>query len=371
MSENLTPAAPPAPHKPRASVKNVLVLLLPLAAAVGAVGGYFYWKFDAQRREHERIPFGKIYSQVLDTQTGLDPAFTDADGDLVADAPKDAAKLLDPPTLTFAVLGSDAKKESKTWKSLVERLEKATGKKVDLQLRAYTTKDEFVTIKDGPVHLLQLNTGAVPPAVALGGFVPLVVPAAADGSFGFQMEFIIPTGGKYGSLDAFAADKSVPADQKVMTLGNNRSFSGYKAPLVLLADKYGLNPYRDYDPRYGGRTEDLVKGIKAKRFQITPVAGDYLRRLVRDGVISADDYKTIYTSEKYPPACVGCVHNLKPPLREQIEKVLVNYEFKGTSLEPEYLPADQVKYVRVDYKKDFTAVRKVEDDLRRLVESWK
>src|SRR5262245_63058748 len=99
MSENVTPTAPTAPKKPVASMRNIVYWLLPLTTIVGAVGGYFYWKYDAERRAAIQVPFGSLYKQTLDSPANLDPAFADADSNLVADAPKESDRQLDPPTL--------------------------------------------------------------------------------------------------------------------------------------------------------------------------------------------------------------------------------------------------------------------------------
>lgn len=359
------------------SVRNVLTLALPLVAIVGGVAGFYYWKFSSQEAADSVPPFPAYLKQTFDYPADLDTSvFADADNDMVADPPADPKKLVDPPTLVFVVLGSDLKAELETWKDFLAHLEKATGRKVTLEHRSYVNRDDFVQLREGSgAHILQMNTGAVVPAVTLGGFVPVVVPAAADGSFGFRMEFITPADSRMQSLEELG-DKKVPVADRVLTLGNTRSFSGYRAPMALLLSKYGLRPYYDYTPIYGGTTSDLIVRVRDRRSRLAPVAGDYLKRRVvtetndpaADRKIAPDQYRTVFTSDPYPPACVGVVHNLAGPLRDAVEKAFVGYQFKGTSMEREYAPADQVQFVKCDYKKDWEVVRRVDDELRRYGE---
>ena len=67
-------------------------------------------------------------------QNALDPRYTDADGDLLADVPTDAAKQQNPDTLVFSFLvsqGPEAKEA--TWKDFVAALHAATGKPVEFR----------------------------------------------------------------------------------------------------------------------------------------------------------------------------------------------------------------------------------------------
>jgi phosphonate transport system substrate-binding protein len=375
----MSSAVSPPPTSPARwfSFRRVLKVLVPLLVVVGAGYGYVYWKYAAEEAALSVPPFGIYLKQTFDYPAELDQSyFADADGDMVADPPSDSSKLIDPPVLVFSVLGSDIVAEQASWKDFLAHLEKTTGKKVKLEHRPYITQEDFLKLRDGTdVQILQLNTGAVVPAVTLGGFVPLAVPAAADGSFGYELEFIASPKGSIQKLEDLAG-KSIPFTDKRVALGNTRSFSGYKAPMALLYDKYKLLPHRDYQPLYAGTTTDLIVGVRDQRYALAPVASDFLQRRVAEDPseareqrkIAADQYNAIPTGQKYPPACVGVVHNLNKNLRDNIEKAFVGYQFKGTSMEKEYAPANQVQFVKVDYKKDWEPVRKVDEQLRKLCE---
>ena len=61
----------------------------------------------------------------------LDVMYCDADGDLVADAPTDPSKLIDPDTLVFAYTPvEDPAIYEDIWTPFIEHLEEVTGKDV-------------------------------------------------------------------------------------------------------------------------------------------------------------------------------------------------------------------------------------------------
>jgi len=63
--------------------------------------------------------------------SALDQRFTDADGDMVADTPKDAKQVIDPPVLIFSYTPvEDPAMYAKVWDGFVRHMEKVTGKRV-------------------------------------------------------------------------------------------------------------------------------------------------------------------------------------------------------------------------------------------------
>src|SRR5947209_2882855 len=70
----------------------------------------------------------------------------------------------------------------------------------------FNERGRLAALRDGHVHILQLNTGAVPAAVNLGGFVPLVAPADESGRYQYEMELIVPADSPWRSLADFQAE---------------------------------------------------------------------------------------------------------------------------------------------------------------------
>jgi ABC-type phosphate/phosphonate transport system substrate-binding protein len=93
----------------------------------------------------------------------LDPRFTDANGDMVADAPKDPKQWIDPPVLVFAYTPvEDPSVYAKVWDGFIKHMEKVTGKRVQFfpvqsnaaQLEAMRAGDDFSFVTrlcNGPV----------------------------------------------------------------------------------------------------------------------------------------------------------------------------------------------------------------------------
>lgn len=61
----------------------------------------------------------------------LDPRFSDADGDMIADIPTDPKEWVDPATLVFTYTPvEDPAVYAKVWDGFIQHMEKVTGKKV-------------------------------------------------------------------------------------------------------------------------------------------------------------------------------------------------------------------------------------------------
>src|SRR3546814_1522316 len=55
-------------------------------------------------------------------------------------------------------------------------------------------------MRSGRLHVAGFNTGSNPIAVQCAGFVPFAMMAAADGSFGYEMEIIVQADGPIQSV---------------------------------------------------------------------------------------------------------------------------------------------------------------------------
>ena len=89
----------------------------------------------------------------------LDVMYCDADGDLVADAPKDASKLLNPDTLVFAYTPvEDPGIYKDIWDPFLKHLEKVTGKKVSF-FAVQSNSAEVEAMRSGRLHIAGFSTG--------------------------------------------------------------------------------------------------------------------------------------------------------------------------------------------------------------------
>src|SRR5690349_23665624 len=101
----------------------------------------------------------------------LDQRFTDADGDMVADAPKDPKQWVDPSVLVFSYTPvEDPAVYAKAWDGFVKHMEKVTGKKVQF-FPVQSNAAQLEAMRAGRLHVSGFNTGSNPLAVNCAGFV--------------------------------------------------------------------------------------------------------------------------------------------------------------------------------------------------------
>lgn len=328
---------------------NVLVIVLP-AAIVGL--GAYWWSTRLESQAREDLA-SSVFSRILSTNAVADGAMTyaDEDGDLVADPPEDPAKLISPELLMFSFVAGDVESvEQEAWQPLLAQLTEKTGREVKY-VHYDTTDEQLKALREGAVHIVGLNTGAVPLAVQRDGFMPLCTFGREDGSYGYTMKVLVPADSPIKTL----ADVE---GHKVMFTRPD-SNSGCKALLVLLRDEYDLQPDRDYTWGFSLGHEESIKKVATKEFQVAPVASDILARMVEKGEVDPKSFRWIEESERFPPATIGMAHNLAPELREAIRQTLVGFDLRGTGVEGEF-GADVTKLVPVNYEQDWANARRID-----------
>lgn len=362
MSE-LPPPAPPAPAAPPAkrSTWKYTIGAVALILAAGA-GYYFYVKaqnpvpppVDELRELKEYLTRLSVNQKLADGYADADPK------DLVADAPKEPAKWAKVgDELTFTVVGSeDPEKAAADWKDFMAALEKATGKKVAYLAGVGSIDEQLTAVREGRLHVTAFNTGAVPTAVNVAGFVPLFAPADKDGQYHYEMEILVRKD----------SPVQTPADLKGKTIGfvALSSNSGAKAPLVALKSEFGLLPGRDYSFRLTGDHRLSVRELVAGRYDAVCVANDLLAREVAAGGVAADRFRSVYRSKPFPPLCFGVPHHLPPDLRAKVAQAFAGFQFAGTSVGARYTPQGKTRFAPVSYEKDWEYVRQIDEALTRL-----
>lgn len=364
MSESSEPQPVPAPTPaPRASSwKFTIALSLLLIAAAGGWYAYVSKTTVPTTPPADELGGLKLYIAQLATTQKLADGYADENGDLVADPPKDAAKFLKVEELTFSLVGGeDVEKAQLQWKDFMAALEKGTGKKVKYLADVNNVTDQTKALAEGRLHVTAFNTGQVPTAVNTAGFVPLFCPADKGGKYAYQMSILV------------RADSPIqkPEELRGKTIGlvALSSNSGGKAPLVLLKDKFSLLPGRDYKYTLTGDHVRSVKELLAGQHAAVCVANDLLARLVGTGEVKSEQFRTIYTSESFPPLCFGTPHNLPPELLAGVKRVFTEFSFDGTTVGELYKSRGQSRFAPVDYKADWKLTREVDERLSHLLDS--
>jgi phosphonate transport system substrate-binding protein len=337
--------------RPSLSLANVLVIVLP-AAIIGL--GAYWWSTRLESQARDELA-SSVFSRILSTNAAVaDGAMTyaDKDGDLVADPPEDPAKLISPEVLVFSFVAEEVERvEQEAWQPLLAQLAEKTGREVKY-VHYGTTDEQLKALRDGELHIVGLNTGAVPLAVQRDGFVPLCAFGREDGSYGITMKVLVPADSPIKELADIKGHK--------VTFTRPDSNSGCKALLVLLREEYGLQPDRDYTWGFSLGHEDSIKDVAAKKIQVAPVASDILARMVEQGEVDPKSFRSIHESERFPPAAIGIAYNLTPELREAIRQTLVGFDLRGTGLEGKLFGADVTKVVPVNYKQDWASARRID-----------
>ena len=331
------------------SLLRLLVVLIPLAliAIVGSKILGNYWERTA-REELEQNTIATMLGG-SDGDTYEAAAIVDEDSDLVADSPPDE-ECIAPETIKFSFVASNQNRDqANVWKEFLASLSDQLGKPVEY-VHFSKTKDQLDALRNNDLHVAVLNTGTVPTAVETANFVPLATFGEEDGSYGYTMQMIVPTGSSIQQIKQLQGEK--------ITFTRPTSNSGFKAAFVTLLDEFNMQPERDYDWGFSLGHEESIKGIAAGKFAVAPIASDVLERMAARGEVENDAVRSIYESQIFPPATVGYLANLKSDLRDGIKQALMDFDWAGTGIETEFGGG---KFVPVNYKDDWAETRKIDE----------
>jgi phosphonate transport system substrate-binding protein len=281
----------------------------------------------------------------------LDKAYCDRDGDLVADAPSDPKKLVNPSTLIFSYTPvEDPAVYQKVWDGFIRHMEKTTGKKI-VFFPVQSNAAQLEAMRSGRLHVAGVNTGGNPIAVNCAGFVPFTMMASADGSFGYEMELIVP------------ADSAVktPKDLKGKKIAftSPTSNSGFKAPSAILKADFGLEAKKDYEPTFSGKHDNSILGVANKDYEAAAVANSVMKRMYDRKVVDPAKIRSIYKSDTFPTTGYGHAHNLDPKLAAKVKEAFFTFKWEGSELKKEFKKED--KFIPITFKKDWSVIRKIDE----------
>jgi phosphonate transport system substrate-binding protein len=276
----------------------------------------------------------------------LDLLYCDEDRDLVADPPRDAAKLLNPDTLIFAYVPvEDPAVYATPFSDLLRHIEKATGRKTQyFGPQNYAAQIE--AMRSGRLHITGYSTGSVPFAVNLAGAVPFAIMGDDTGGAGYQV--IVITQANNARINSVAELKG-----KRVAHVSQTSNSGHQAPVYFFS-KVGVVPGKDYEIAFTGKHDNSILGVVNGDYDAAAVANTVLERMVNRGVVKKTDYKIIYASALFPVAGWSYAHNLDPRLAEKIREAFFTFKIQGSSVAKEW--KTYTRFVPISYKKEWEAV---------------
>ncbi|EXJ09709.1 phosphate/phosphite/phosphonate ABC transporter substrate-binding protein [Nitrincola nitratireducens] len=298
------------------------------------------------------VLLGLAISSATLQASDLAPRFTDANGDMVADAPTDPKDWIDPNVLIFAYTPvEDPAVYAQVWDDFLKHMEKVTGKRVQF-FPVQSNAAQLEAMRAGRLHVAGFNTGSNPLAVNCAGFVPFTMMARDDGSFGYEMEIITrPDSG-------IAKVEDIKGRSLAFTAPTSNS--GYKAPSALLSAEFGLEAEVDFTPSFSGSHDNSILGVVNKDYDAAAIANSVLKRMVSRNVVSEADYTTIYTSQTFPTTGYGYVYNLKPELAEKVKEAFFSYEWAGSPLEAEFTNSGEAQFIPITYKEHWEVVRTID-----------
>ncbi len=282
----------------------------------------------------------------------LDERFCDRDGDLIADIPTDPSQWIDPDTLIFAYTPVEDPSVYRTaWADFLEFLEKKTGKKV-VFFPVQSNAAQIEAMRSGRLHISGFNTGSNPLAVNCAGFRPFTIMAAADGSFGYEMEIITYPGSGIEKVEDIRG--------KQLAFTSPTSNSGFKAPSAILKADYDMIPERDFEPVFSGKHDNSILGVANKDYLAASIANSVMQRMMKRGVVKPEQIVSIYKSQTFPTTGYGVVYNLKPELQQAIQEAFFEFDWKGSSLEEEFGKNGEAQFIPITYKEHWEVIRKID-----------
>jgi phosphonate transport system substrate-binding protein len=283
----------------------------------------------------------------------LDSRYQDADGDLVADIPTDESQLVDPDTLIFAYTPvEDPAVYADVWAGFLEHMEEVTGKNVSF-FPVQSNAAQLEAMRAGRLHISGFNTGSNPIAVACAGFRPFAMMAATDGSFGYEMEIIVPAKSEADNIEALRGGQ--------IAFTQETSNSGFKAPSAILKSEFDMLAGEDFTPAFSGSHDTSILGVANGDYQAAAIANSVKTRMIERGVISADQVKTIYKSQTFPTTGYGTVYNLRPELQDKIREAFFSFPWEGSALQEEFSKSGESQFIEITFKDDWAVIRQIDE----------
>lgn len=280
----------------------------------------------------------------------LDKRYCDRNYDQVADLPTDSSKWVNPSTIIFSYTPvEDPAVYAKVWDGFIKHMAKVTGKNVVFfPVQSYAA--QYEAMRSGRLHIAGVNTGGNPVAVSCAGLVPFAMMAAKDGSFGYEMEIIVP------------ADSAIqaPADLKGKTLAftSPTSNSGFKAPSAILKSSFGLVAEKDFKITFSGKHDNSILGVANKDYEAAAVANSVLKRMIRRKAVDPTKIRSIYKSQTFPTTGYGHAHNLHPEVVAKVKQAFFTFPWAGSDLQKEF--KKEGRFIGIHHKSDWAVIRQID-----------
>ena len=288
-----------------------------------------------------------VLAQDCKSRGDLDPQYCDDNGDLVADAPKDAKKFKNPSTLVFTYTPvEDPAVYEKIFKPFTEYLAQCTAKRV-VFYQVQSNAAEIEAMRSGRLHVGGFSTGPTAFAVNIAGAVPFAIKGYEKDFQGYNLIVIVKKDSPFQKLGDLKGRKVAHTSPS--------SNSGHLAPMALFP-KEGLTPEKDYKILFSGKHDQSVLGVNSGDYEAAAVASDVFHRMATRGQIKEENFRIIYTSPKFPTSSFAYAHDLEPTLRDKMVKCFYDYRYTD-EMKKAFDGAD--RFFPINYKEHWAVVREV------------
>ncbi|MCC5834661.1 MAG: phosphate/phosphite/phosphonate ABC transporter substrate-binding protein [Opitutales bacterium] len=279
----------------------------------------------------------------------LSTRFIDENGDMVADLPDNPSDWSDPRKIVFAYTPvEDPAVYRDVWAEFLDHLAETTGREV-VFFPVQSNAAQLEAMRAGRLHVTGFNTGSVPLAVNVCGFVPFAMMAMEDGSFGYEMEIIVPADSPIQSVEELRG--------QTIAFTSPTSNSGFKAPSVILREEFQMEVDIDFEARFSGKHDNSILGVANNDYDAAAIANTVLHRMTDRGILAEDQVRTIYRSPTFPTTAYGHAYNLHPDLAEKIREAFFSFDWEATGLGREYR---ENQFIPISYKEHWEVIRLVD-----------
>jgi phosphonate transport system substrate-binding protein len=117
---------------------------------------------------------------------------------------------------------------------------------------------------------------------------------------------------------------------------------------------------RDCKAAFSGAHDTSILGVANKDYDAAAVANSVKARMIDRGLVKADQFKTIYTSQTFPTTGFGVAYNLTPELQEKIKQAFFSFDWEGSKLLEEFGQSGEAQFISISFKDDWAVIRQID-----------